>query len=313
MRCLLLLLLGLVGSPSSAELFELSFEIEAHLSVRGVKGEVLAGGRLTMEGTRTLGDGLQLSLVEVVEPPWKLYWVDPLGPFGEEVKVASVIDLESGSWPALSEARGLAEGRAEGYYAAWAEGRGRRVPPLDGSFAFVAIGPVAGRFRVRLPADGGMAEVGNQVTGRWLSGPFDQWVGQDWTAVTPGYWFWNASSNGPFDFEPQTYQAMASATEVLSWSTFADSSWPVAARESAIRALRHLAARVSERAKLPTSGETSSGVERSAKPGLERFVFNDGTWIERRVDLAGIPRSVEMELSRQGLSYRFRVDLELTK
>ncbi len=201
--------------------------------VRGARADadLVAGGRLSMAGFRTPSGVLSLSLGDVLEHPWKLYWVDPLGPFGEEVKTASVVTLPEASWIALETVRAAnrAHGRRE--HQRWLE-NAQRPRALDASFAFIVIGSAQDRFRFAVGADGAVSEVTNRMTHRWLPGPFDQFIGTA-EPVPNGYWFWNQGETEPFEYEPRTYDALATALGLLAVplprTAGAIFSWPDAA------------------------------------------------------------------------------------
>jgi hypothetical protein len=224
----LLTLLALAAAPgalaqetSEGSFYELHYRVSAQARSARLDADLEAGGRLLMRGRRTDSGYLHLSLERPIVAPWKLYWVDPAGPFGDEVKLASVSTLESGSWETLAEARAHSERFAEERYAEWRAGE-RRKPPLDGAFTFIVIGPAPGRFTASFDAEGALTAVRNRLTDRWLSGPFDQYAGGWGPDAAPGamapegYWFWNKGESAPFAYEPHTYHAFESALRFLS-------------------------------------------------------------------------------------------------
>ena len=253
--CRLLVALFLVAGTGGTSAFASDYEVWYRLSarVRSVRADadLEAGGRLAMAAEPATGDGLALSLREVRESPWKLFWVDPLGPLGEEVKVGSVITLPDASWEALESQRSAARAEARRRHVEWLE-HADRPRDLDGSFAFVVIGHPRDRFTVEIGGDGPVESISNAMTARWLPGPFDQFVGS-W-GTTPraaqslqGYWFWNDGDTAPPGFEPRTYRGFRAALELLplpltaaaeAKSDFVD--WPEE-EASAIGVLRTLA------------------------------------------------------------------------
>lgn len=212
---IVLLVAATLSHPaSSAEPSTWDVWYSASARERGARADadLLAGGRLTMTGLPSSSGAFRLSSSAIVEHPWKLYWVDPLGPFGEEIKAASVVTLPETTWLALEAARNenAAFGRLR--HQRWLE-HAEKPRKLDGSFAFIVIGPVEGRFRFDVGAHGAISEATNRMTHRWLPGPFDQFVGTE--LVPNGYWFWNNGEVEPFDYEPHTYHAFAAALELL--------------------------------------------------------------------------------------------------
>lgn len=219
----ILTILAIATGPASAEEAESDYEVwfRASARVRSARADadLEAGGRLLMAGHPSGPGQLVLTLSEVLEAPWKLYWVDPLGPFGEEVKVASVIALPEASWEALELARAEAGVAAKGRHHRWLESADR-PRDLDGAFSFIVIDHPTDRFRVEIGADGSVEAVTNRLTDRWLSGPFDRFIGS-WGDVAragqalQGYWFWNDGEASPPDFEPHTYRGFQAALELL--------------------------------------------------------------------------------------------------
>ena len=224
-RFVLFLCLSAVAGAATAEVpparYEISFQLEAQVSSPRMDAELLAGGRLLMASRRSPEGGLSLTLERVLEAPWKLYHVDPLGPFGEETKLSAVITLGEASWEALAERRQTVAAFAADRHRSWTADGGRGSSKrLDGAFAFVVIGSPRGRFAVELELDGQLAGVENRLTDRWLNGPFDRFIGT-WgpdgsqPGAPRGYWFWNEGEAEPFSYEPHTYHALAAALELL--------------------------------------------------------------------------------------------------
>jgi hypothetical protein len=187
---------------------ELRFALTAELSSATLDARIEAGARLLMERS---ADGRRLSLVRPLEPAWKLYRVDPLGP-GDEAKMAAEVTLPEAGWPALEAARAEVERRAAARWAEWKKAGLDRGQALDGTFAFVVIGPPAGRFEIDLGTDGLPQRITNRLTDRWLSGPLEA-LFESWERRA-GYWFWNAGAK-PFEWEPHVYHALAVAVELL--------------------------------------------------------------------------------------------------
>lgn len=187
---------------------------------RGVtaNADLEAGGRLLMARTG-ISPETRLDLIRVLEDPWKLYSLDPVGLFGEETKYAAVVTLPEGSWKALDAARRRVAALGRAQHGAWIESTDQ-PRPLDGTFAFVVTGHPKQRFNIELRKDASVARVVNRLTSRWLSGPFVQFVG-NWGKEPGaeldlnGYWFSNNGESEPFDYEPHTYHAFAAALELL--------------------------------------------------------------------------------------------------
>ncbi|MCP4202954.1 MAG: hypothetical protein GY769_13610 [bacterium] len=279
--------------------------------VRGVRADadLEAGGRLSMAGLETPSGALSLSLGGVLEHPWKLYWVDPLGPFGEEVKTASVVTLPEASWTALETARAAnrAHGRRE--HQRWLE-HAQRPRALDGSFAFIVIGRSQDRFRFEVGADGAVSEITNRMTHSWLPGPFDQFIGKA-EPVPIGYWFWNQGETEPFDYEPHTYDAFATALELLAVplprAAGATLSWPDAA-DIASKVLGTLAPK--GRSRLPAAAHQTSLealVRAETLPnGNQRLIARSST----AVPALHIERETVFSSDGRPVSSRARVRLE---
>ncbi len=304
----------LAAQPPAAESearFDLTWRLEASIRHRRADGDVWAGGQVRLVDRSPPEQDLVLELEEVREAPWKLYWVDPWGPFGEEVKVASVIDLPEGSWAALAMARQVAESEGRRRYEEWAAQRSD-PPPFDGSFAFVVIGPAWGRLRLRLPAEGGAAEPENRLTDRWLVGPFDRWVGSAWPEVDTGYWFWNAGPEGPFPYEPHTYHALMKILPRLERGSQAPADWPERVLASTLAMVRTLVPRISQ--VLPEATEPFAGgqIRRTVAPGYERFDLG-GASIERRVSATGVPELVAVQIKAESTSIGLRLELGLVE
>ena len=305
--------------------YELSFELEAEVTSRRVDAELVAGARLLMTSYRSAGGELSLSLERVLEAPWKLYHVNPAGPFGEETKLGAVITLPDASWKTLEARRREARRLAMERHAAWAEGR-TSTPALDGAFAFVVIGPSRDRFEVQIEAGGRVREVRNRLTDRWLSGPFDRFIGA-WGAsgeqpdAPEGYWFWNQGESEPFDYEPHTYHALAEAVRLLDLPLPADRSaavdWPTAVSD---------AHSVAERLVPKTAGlfgegaALSASVERREEPEgrvLVRLAAEDGQGTSVRRETVFLPGEsgvlsdrIEVAVAREKRSLRLVVGYE---
>ena len=204
---------------ATGESYLIELDLAAHRSGASGRGELLAGARLSMRARRAADGALTLGFDRALEDPWKLFHVDPLGPFGRLTQVATVITLPEASWEVLDARRAESAQSAVERHARWRPAA-RRKPPLDGSFAFVVIGPPEDRFIVEVAADGGVRKVVNRLTDRWLSGDFDRFVG-GWgpdgerPGSPRGYWFWNHGETEPFRWQPRTYRAVAAALELL--------------------------------------------------------------------------------------------------
>ena len=202
---------------AGGEEVDLVYRVEAEVRSMALDADVRAGGRLRMRRT---DDGRGLVLSHPIEHPWKLYWVDPVGPMGEEVKVASVITLPEPSWEALERARGEAAAFGRARFLDWQRETGASRE-LDGVFAFVALGPPEGRFGMRLSPEATALEVDNDLTARWRSGELgpllEEWrLAEEGTGERSlGYWFWNDGESEPFAWEPHTYHALAAALSLL--------------------------------------------------------------------------------------------------
>lgn len=214
---------------------EISFRLEARLDTATLEADLEAGGRLWMRRKDRPGGPVTLSLVQPLEHPWKLYAVDPVGPAGDEVKLAAVVTLPEGTWEALEAAREEVRRFGEEKHRRWAARTGSERP-LDGTFAFVVIGPPRGRFTAEIGADGRLRSVTNHLTDRWLPQDFDR-LAKDWQAAEKaggrppeGYWFWNQGEAEPPPWEPHTYHALAAALELLELPLFPGDDPEAAAR-----------------------------------------------------------------------------------
>jgi hypothetical protein len=206
---------------------ELHFSVDAAVDAATLKADVEAGGRLLMRRRERAGAAQTLALLSPIEHPWKLFWVDPLGPFGEEVKLGAEVTLPAGSWEALAEARAAVDRFGEETYRQWAA-RSHSRRPFDGAFAFVVIGPPDGRFEAEIAPSGRLVAVTNRMTDRWLGEDFDR-LAKNWQAAVregtrppEGYWFWNHGEAEPPVFEPHAYHALAAALELLALPVFPD-------------------------------------------------------------------------------------------
>lgn len=217
---LLVLLWGATAFADGGEspAYEVWYSLTAEVHGAGARADIQAGGRLLMsvapEVGPEVGGGARLELVRPLVDPWKLYWVDPFGPFGEEIKLATVKTLSELSWEALETAQEEVALTGRERHALWLDGTDRERP-LDGAFGFIVIGPPAGRFAIDIHPTGNIREVTNRLTDRWLSGPFGRFVGTAPEETPHGYWFWNQGETEPFEYEPHTYHAMAAALELL--------------------------------------------------------------------------------------------------
>ncbi|MDH3745454.1 MAG: hypothetical protein OES47_10175 [Acidobacteriota bacterium] len=199
--------------------YEVWYALNAEFRGRGSDADIRAGGRLLMRLDPEAASGRRLELVRPLEDPWKLYSVDPLGPFGGETKLALVTTLPEASWEALDESQAEIARIGRERLARWIEAT-RSKRRLDGAFGFVAIGPATGRFAIDFHTGGRVLDVTNGLTDRWLPGPFDQFIGSWGSGFSDkdaprGYWFWNQGETKPFEWEPHTYHAMAAALELL--------------------------------------------------------------------------------------------------
>ena len=136
------------AAESALELWETWYSVSARVRTKAIDADLEAGGRLAMAGLAGPSGQLTLRLRDVLEPPWKLYWVDPLGPAGKEVKVASVVTLREASWDALEAAQAESAAAAAVRHRRWLA-TAQRPRELDGSFAFVVIGDAPERVRHR--------------------------------------------------------------------------------------------------------------------------------------------------------------------
>lgn len=199
---------------------ELYYRLTAEIASTTLDARVEAGGRLLMARE---GEGRRLSLLQPLEPAWKFYRVDPLGP-GGEAKMASVVTLKAGSWQELERAREAAKAEAAARWKGWRSAGLDGGQSFDGSFAFVVLGPARGRFEADLTSDGRVERVSNRLTDRWLPGPLapllERWQRstQGGTLPPSGYWFWEAGAE-PFAWEPHTYHAFVTALELLEAAT----------------------------------------------------------------------------------------------
>ncbi len=205
------------SDPPDSELrhYEVWYRLKALVRSPRIDADIRAGGRLLMSVNPKAGNTQRLSLVAPLEDPWKLYWVDPLGPFGQETKVAMVTALPQGSWDALATTREKIERIGREHHTVWLQDADPKRP-LDGVFGFLVIGPARDRFAIDFAPEGTVEKVTNRLTDRWLPGPFDQFVGREaGKNLTKGYWFWNDREAMPPDWEPHTYRALAAALELL--------------------------------------------------------------------------------------------------
>ncbi len=62
------------------EAWEAWYSVSARVRGARADADLEASGRLSMAGVRAPSGELHLSLLEVREHPWKLYWVNPMGP-----------------------------------------------------------------------------------------------------------------------------------------------------------------------------------------------------------------------------------------
>ena len=303
--------------------------------VRGARGaaDLEAGGRLSMTGRRDADGTLELTLGAVIEEPWKLYWVDPRGPFGEEVKVAYVVTLAEGTWTALDAARAASADDGLRRHRRWLE-NAEHPRPLDGTFAFIVVGAARGRFGITIAPDGAVSAVSNRMTDRWLNGPFDQFVGSwgisdaDATGDTgvaaagpapEGYWFWNHGETRPFEYEPHTYHALAAALDLLALPPPA----PNEEREAIEPAgpWRDLVARTARVLEILApragSGAASSRFMRElATLGVKREVLPAGgtrVQVESRPKVTGPDVARETVFSSQGLPVADRIRVRLSR
>lgn len=232
-----------VAEPAD-EFFKLFYKVEASTRSVGATAELRAAANLLMKGRRSADGNLILELERPLTPAWKLYFVDPLGPLGDEVKLAAVVSLPEAGWSALEDARLEAERLGVRQYEKWSsESAHAHGHGYDGSFAFVVIGDPRNRFLVDIAGNGQVKAVQNRLTDRWLSGPFDQWIGawgRDVQVDGPqGYWFWNQGESAPFDYEPHTYHALETALALLRYPlvpldvTRADFRWKDFAQRAA--------------------------------------------------------------------------------
>ncbi|MEE8367660.1 MAG: hypothetical protein V3S30_05035, partial [Thermoanaerobaculia bacterium] len=199
--------------------FELYFELTSSIRTVKLDADLWAGGKLLMRGRRQTDGTLTLTYVRAIESPWKFYWIDRLGPGGDEVKLASVVTLNEASWEALKTARDRNAAFGAEIHQKWEALTGKHRE-LDGTFVFVVIGDAEGRFDVTIRPSGELTRIHNRLTDRWLTGPFDRWIGT-WgfprtSDKSPqGYWFWNHGETLPFSYEPHTYHGLAAALKLL--------------------------------------------------------------------------------------------------
>ncbi len=195
---------------------ELYYRLTAQIATTPLDARVEAGARLLM--ARSLEEH-RLSLLRPLEPAWKFYRVDPLGP-GGEAKMAAVVTLAEGSWQELEAARAEVAADAAARWARWQEAGLDAGQNFDGSFAYLVLGPAEGRFEVEMAGDGRVESVSNRLTDRWLSGPlgelFERWQRSAQAGERPpaGYWFWNPGAK-PFAWEPHTYHAFVTALQLM--------------------------------------------------------------------------------------------------
>ena len=306
----------LVTPLRGQEHYVLDFRLTVRVESPSLDSELLAGGRLELRAEETaLSQGRWvLRLERILEDPWKLYWVDPWGPFGEEVKVASVIDLTGGSWAELKEGRQAAQRSGLVRYQQWIENREGRSPRFDGSFAFVVLGPVRGRFSIGVGSESDIPTVVNEMTTSWRSGEFAQWEGDGWKYPPGGYWFWNEGEGQPFDWEPHTYHALAAAAELLTLGRLpiAENQAETAAR-TALSVLQILAPKA--RRQMALSGFEGLISDPSEVPGAaigRRFEIGDTgyvEWVVERTEGELESESVTVHLANEAVALSFEVSL----
>ena len=218
----LLLAAPAAAQPEPPPGYEVYYRLAASVRHWRADTDLLAGGRLWMNTTDTSSGEIVLRLAEVLESPWKFYWIDPVGPYGTEVKVATVETLSEGTWEQLKAARERAGAFGRRTFESWLHG-GQQAVEFNGTFSFVVIGPAQNRFEIRLDRSGEVAEVRNRLTDRWLNGPFDDhfraWERQRPDDSKHGYWFWNQGEENPFPYEPHTYHALEVALRLLAGPT----------------------------------------------------------------------------------------------
>ncbi|MGH9380481.1 MAG: hypothetical protein ACRD2Z_07695 [Thermoanaerobaculia bacterium] len=194
--------------------YEVFYRVNADVRSVELTADLRAGGRLAVEAQTLPDGGRRFRLLRPLADPWKLYWVDPAGPAGDEVKYASVVTLEEGTWEALDRADVEVRERGRAMYERWKQATGN-THTFDGAFAFVVIGPPEGRFNVDLDPGGRLRAVRNRLTSRWQAGPFDRFLMQWAGPRFEGYWFWNEGEGQPPHWEPHTYHALEKALELL--------------------------------------------------------------------------------------------------
>ena len=277
-----------------------------------------------MQREETVAGEVLWTLDEVLEAPWKLYRVDPWGPLGGELKVASVINLELGTWEELAVARKEEERRAIQLHEEWSRSLEGSPPALDGSFAYVVIGSVAKRLSVQFPKTETSNEtstrtetlnrVSNQLTDNWLPGDFGQWAGMDWRSAGPGYWFWNKGEQSPFDWEPHTYHAFVELLGLLAGEeAVVDEARAIDALQKSLRALKILAPKVGVRwpprdlAGLRADERGLQGDDATEGQETWRFKDSSGNSVDWQLFAGGKGERVEVNLAAVETSLRVLV------
>jgi hypothetical protein len=216
----LLLLVLLVGDLPAEQLRALTIHLRARVRSFSVDADIWAGGSWKMRTTTGPDGQVTFSLVDSLLSPWRFYWVDPAGPFGE-LAWGGTVGFLPPHGPGVREGVDSAAMQfIQGVYQDWrSQGGDFR---LDGNDSFYVFGDPADRFRFAVLPDGRQAgPVTNLLTHQWVSDGVARWEAG---APVPGYGFGQVMSEPPESYEPHLYHALVEAVRLLRLSVMAGDS-----------------------------------------------------------------------------------------